>query len=410
MKFLWFVVIALALFGPKLGPMDVTVIGGVLGLSIVALNGRLRVPSEVGTLLAVFLIITMYALTVSIFAGIDDFYIPLRQLRAALTLAFLGITFYNARLAPVTFLNLLILALLLNVFAIGIQIAIPDSKAVFAQLWEFDKGFVPLQAFGLTAGYDAAGYMCIMGACLSVAAMYYSTRRLRYFLSFTLFIVATLFTSRNNIAMAIVLLFTVSFACLLRGKGVLRAIGAGYLVACAYVSYAYILPVFIATIPFLDFLEFTSALDTNLISYSRHSGEILLTAESWYFPLNVHEIAFGTGMNPRTDIGYVKLVHLIGVVGLTLVMFFYGGLLLRGVKLRAVLRSMSGRDAMALRTLNVSFIVLIAFTFVINLKSLYFFTRGFHEFWIILLFSILAAVRLVDRNQTTAGPITARVQ
>lgn len=106
-----------------------------------------------------------------------------------------------------------------------------------------------------------------------------------------------------------------------------------------------------------------------------------------------------------SDIGYVKIIWLGGVPLLGLVILFYVSLFvfLRG-NLRRVTKASANRDDRAtwIKILWITLSVTLVLLFLSNFKNLYWFTRGYHEFFVVvsaLIIGFSRYARLYDSRE-----------
>ncbi len=405
MSFFIFIVVFMSLFGPKVAEViDLSVLGGVFGLVFLFFIKKVFVSREYVVVVMFVAVVALHSILVVFFNGMDDLQPILRHFRALISTVLLGLIFYNLAinsvLSSATLINVLIAVLLVNASVIMLSIIFPDIKINLTELYGFDKKFVDLRSFGLTAGYDTAGYLCIIGATLSAACAYYKGA-VRYSFIFLVFISAVFFTSRSSMVLAGVLIVGVCTVFILKGRWTLKVISAGYIVAGVSVAIYYVVPLIISTF----------ILQTSDITYTSNFAATDLSGwyeTMWILPEHPVSVLLGTGEVVKTsDLGYVSLIFMIGVVGLLLValiyvyMFFVVKALNRAVK-RGYLQMDDGG-----RILAFSLMTIIFFMFVINFKNLYFLTRSYHELIVILFFFIMGLSRkgVLERSYTAENKI-----
>ena len=330
--------------------------------------------------------------------GTEDTQPVLRHFRALISTILLGLVFYNLSinniLSSIRLVNILIAVLLINAIIIIMSIPIPEIKSYLAELYGFNKKFVELRSFGLTAGYDTAGYLCIIGAILSAFKVYYKAS-LWNSLIIIVFIVATFFTSRSSMILAVFLTIGICAVFILKGRGILKIISVGYIIAGIYISIYYVLPLVLST-----FAWGTLQVSNNDYTSNFAATNLSLWYETmWILPDNPVSVLFGAGEVVKTsDLGYVSLIFMIGVVGLAWVIsiymyiFFIARALHRSEQYE-YLKTDVGRNILLWSLMSI-----ILLMYVINFKNLYFLTRGYHELIIILFFFVLGLSRKVSTD------------
>ncbi|MEM7763629.1 MAG: hypothetical protein AAF290_06075, partial [Pseudomonadota bacterium] len=197
-----FFAIFFAIFGPKLGGVvDLSLLAVPLGLLCLVGKQRVSLSAEILIVVGFVCAVAIYAVLVSLAYGAIDLQVVLRHFRALVSTCALSVIFYNVgRLGILSvdrFTRSVHAVLLIGAVFVLVGILSPSIKQLMADLYGFDKRMVPLRSAGLTAGYDTAGYLCAAGAFLA-ASLILMGRGSRYFLTFTVFLAATVFTSRTS--------------------------------------------------------------------------------------------------------------------------------------------------------------------------------------------------------------------
>jgi len=385
-NFTFYLMITLALFGPKIGWMDTSVLAGFIGIFGVPSfikTGSLRISKSILWFFVLMVIILFYSLYICLISN-SNFYSFFRSARATISLALLGVVIYNYRLKLSNMIDLILIVLLLNAIAIFSQIFFPETKLYFAELYQFNKHFVSLRSFGLTAGYDTAGFFCIMGFILSALLALDKRKKLKYILFCAIFCFATFFTSRSSMILISIFAFVFYIWFLLKGNYTLRIFSIIMLCFFAIIFYYYVFPLLKTTIIFFNFIRSTGIKPPDLYVHSFAITNLTEWRTSFFIlPHNFSELFFGTGIDPASDIGYVKLLFMVGIIGTCLILTFYF-LLLLSLYFNLKNHSLFGlfnRDGLILT--NALFII-IPMQFIFNIKNLYFLTRGYFELIIIL--------------------------
>ncbi len=386
-----FIIIFLSLFGPKIaGVVDLSVLGGVFGLVFLMFFKKVLVCREYIIVVTFVATVAFYSMLVVSLNGFEDIQPVLRHSRALMSTVLLGLFFYNLAansvLSSGKLTNILIAVLLVNAIVIIVSIFVPDMKPYLAWLYGFNKKFVALRSFGLTAGYDTAGYLCIFGGILSFTSAYYKAG-IRYSIIAMVFIVAAILTSRSSMMLAVTLMIGVCVVFLLKGRWSLKVVSVGYIVAGVSVAIYYVVPLILSS-----FFSQTSEVD--------YTGNYAVTDLSgwyetmWILPEHTMSVLLGAGKIVQTsDLGYVHMIYMIGVLGLLLVvsmymyMFFVIKTLSRSAKCKCFQIDSEGR------VLALSLVAIILLMYIINFKNLYFLTRSYHELIVILFFFILGLSR-----------------
>ncbi len=390
----------LLLFGPKYGLVDISVVGGVVGLLILLPIKSIKLPKYTFLFVVLTSIIVFYSMIVYILAGSYDNYVILRNLRAFFSTLLIPIIIYNVPLDKSVILDTVINVLLLHALVVLIQILIPATKLYFGPLYHFDKSLSnPVRAFGLTAGYDIAGYLCIAGMILVLLSALYKTKNLRYILSATIFGTAVIFTSRVSmvVLLATVLFFSALF--IIKGSRKLKSIGIISIIAITIVSGYYIIPIITNTIT----IGTSTAYAHRYLSFFAKTDIKATFNRMWILPNNEWNILFGCGMDPHSDIGYIKLLFMLGIVGLSLVVGIYLLMLFRILRMLRIRRvqfiSQTSEDFITGEIALLTLIILIPLQFILDFKNLYFLTRSVYELTLILFFIAVLSTRCYNNTK-----------
>ncbi len=395
-NFIIFIIIFLALFGPKVaGIADLSLLAGVLGLVFFIFLKDILVSREYILVVIFTAVVVAYSILMVLINGMGDTQPVLRHFRALISTSLLGLVFYNLSinniLSSMRLVNILIAVLLINAIVIIMSMPFPDIKVYLAELYGFNKKFVDLRSFGLTAGYDTAGYLCIIGAILSAFKVYYKGE-FWYSLIIMVFIVATFFTSRSSMILAVFLTTGLCVFFILKGRWILKVVSVGYIIGGIYISIYYVLPLVLSTFSW-GTLQVSSSDYTSNFAATNLS---LWYETMWILPEHSISVWFGAGEVVKTsDLGYVSLIFMIGVMGLAWVSLIYMYIFfIAKAQHSSMKHEGSGVDA-GEKILLWSLMSIILLMYIINFKNLYFLTRGYHELIIILFFFVLGLSRKV---------------
>lgn len=358
---------------------------------------RIELSWELAILVALVAIVVAHSLSIVLFAEIEDMQPVLRHVRALLSTALLGTFFYNIAMAKMLsaerVIDILIAVLMINAVVIILSIIVPEIKPFLAGMYGFDKSFSSLRGFGLTAGYDSAGYLCVYGMVLSAAAAYYRKKAI-YSLYVLVFLSAAVFTSRSTMLFAFAVVSLVCVVFLYRGKWSLKFVSLAFLAVGASVVVYYVLPLIVATLGWGLNTSTTSDFTSNFAATDLSAWRETM----WVLPIDTASLLFGTGnVIDTSDVGYVELIFMIGIVGLFIVMLIYIFMLLATVRLRRLVKRGAWNVEPNVKVLLTITLFVVLAMYVINIKNLYFLSRGYHELTVIL-FSFILGLRTMDRR------------
>lgn len=419
-RFSLFLLVFFAIFGFKVGGfIDLSTIAGLFAIVWLLLSvEKIYVSIEYVFVVSLTAGILVYSIVVLLLNGGDDIQIVLRGGRALLATVFFGAVFYNIALTNIVNINelsdIILLVLLAGALVIFLQILFPELKSYLGNLYDFNKNFVTLRAFGLTTGYDTAGYLCVYGGVLSAARAFFNVGRFNI-IAFTIFQGAVFFTSRSSMALMMFFSFGLFFVFILRGSLSLKIFVVGYLVVGGVVLYKYVLPLFLAT--FLIFEGFQSFSPDNTVNHAENFSTTSIESwqrNMWVLPDRLGSLVFGNGLDEsKSDLGYVKLIFMLGLLGLLSIISCYLYVLYISNRLRRYIYNYP-LILNAYKPLAILLLVMIILQFLINVKNMYFFTRGYHELIIIVFFYLLGASKYIRSSirsfEIQAVPVKAQFQ
>ena len=200
--------------------------------------------------------------------------------------------------------------------------------------------------------------------------------------------------------LACALMIVVCVMWFFRGRWPLKIMSLGYIFLGISAAIYYVVPLILSTFAW-------GAVGAESGNYTSNFAATDLSSwyeTMWVLPKHLMALLFGTGEVVRTsDLGYVNLIFMIGFVGTLLVVSIYAYMLFAAKILhKSVRRGRVGLDGDGKILLFLLIIILLGF-YVINVKNLYFLTRGYHERIVILFFFILG-LRDVTRYRAQ-GPV-----
>jgi hypothetical protein len=180
---------------------------------------------------------------------------------------------------------------------------------------------------------------------------------------------------------------------LVRGRWTLKALSVIYLVSAVYIGLLYIIPL----------VKSSFGLGGVLASDKDFSGSFATTdlsawvSKMWTLPDTTVEVIFGTGMVIQSsDVGYIELIYMIGLLGLFLVLSLYGYMFVVAARMKLAARGGEWTPDVETWVLLTSLTIILLGMLVINIKNLYFLSRGFHELIIIIFFFSVGTRRAAE--------------
>ena len=346
-------------------PMITTILADIV---ILILSGGLFVNSKpvlgIREVFVMLAFLTLYTLVIGLTADQVSLYTIGKPIRMLVVYAMFAIM--AQKIATYTYKEIsigLLAGLSLHLGAVYLQFFVPVTKLFFYSILDTDDKIAitehSLRAFGFCASFDAAGLsICVMMVLLWT--LYKNTHNIFLFLLSLVALTGCFMVGRTAMLVGSLFFLLMLFSLFKNNKHyfLLSAVVFG---VAAY---------FLLGIG-LEIME-NNAIEQ---SYRKESVEYL-TGEMLYLPDSFFGILFGTGSSAdKSDIGYVKIIHMIGFLGLGLVLYMYF-LTVRN------LRRVKKRNPSVFRFMLLMLILMLIY----NYKLLLLYASGMNDLYILLYF------------------------
>jgi hypothetical protein len=369
--FLFYFVLTILLFGPIFGLIDTSFFGSIIGLSLLMVAKKDFSFSFIKCIIPhyfIVLLLLLYSLLIYLLYQESSFYI-IKFFKSSIIAITIPLFIYNYPLNYLYKLKILRNVLILNALVIFIQILLPTSQPLFASIYLFNKRFSSIRSFGLTTGFDSAGFYSIIGMLISFHLLQKNKRKVDIFL-ILLFITSVLLTSRTSMIIGIALFTLYQFKIIL---GAEKRIKIPFIITLIPQSFIFVL-IFKIVYTTIILKDVSYVFNINLSQQFALTSLDDIANSHFFLPEKPIDTIFGMGMNPKADNGYVKTIFFIGVLGLGLFATTY-------LYLPFYLLSRNDKKNNNITKL---FLLIILLQFVFNFKNLYFFSRGFYDIVLIL--------------------------
>lgn len=328
MNLLFFVFCFLNLYGPL--TTNLTFAFNVL-LFLFVYSNRLRFAYErpyiILSILLLLLSIVAFANTRDSFKDYSVIGTYLRMLVCCTTFPAIIAFFFRKK---TKILQILSLTLFLHCLMVLIQMIVPSLQDINTVLFRFQRDAEFLQDFtmrrlGLTGGYDASGLYAAISVVVSIE-IFIMTGNKKYGVISAISLISSFFTSRTGMATAFISLFL----CVLlnkRSKYVFSGFSFIFITISAISIFYIILPLILNS---LGLSTNTGVVETGS-NYSSGTKDYLFDYQLLVLEeLNTRELIWGYGCGVRnlswtffsSDIGYVKQIFQVGIVGVALIVYF----------------------------------------------------------------------------------------
>lgn len=303
-----------------------------------------------------------------------DPYVLGKFLRSLINTILLCLIINNLNFKKNNYVNSLVLVFFLNTLAVIIQYYFPQTKLNFALFSDFNRNLDQLRSFGLFSSYDATGLLtCI--SMLSVWCLYRYSNKIIYLLLFFTFFLSSIYISRVTMLVASFIFLCCVFDYLLKNN-----------IFSIKIIFLLMTLIYLGNYVFnqIHTIIFKSIVGDSLVNktYSSSSGDILMK-EMLYFPDSLLNSFMGTGVSADgSDIGYVKIIFMIGIFGLFLIVNYYYQTY---KKLMRIIKQKFSSHDLQFRSLKFFLVGFIVINFIFNFKLLLIYSRGFHELYLLLI-------------------------
>lgn len=345
-------------------------------------------PKSVINMVCFLVIMAIYSISMALINGTGDYFEFMRFMRCTVTCILVAGFVWGYRITPAQMIRILEIILILNAFAIIATIIFPELKVYLEVINQYEKAYSRWRAIGLLNGEDAAGFFCNIGLIIETVKRIYNKQGPVTWKTI-LFVVATIFTSRMSMLFSVLILLVCLFI-ILRRKDFVHSFGIIVLLL-PIVFFGGILWIITTNIapglrdpiyrafPILNTLY--SQLTEGYIDYAAFAG--IIQRHTSIEGLDFSQILLGAGYRTtlEKDVGFLKTLYSIGVIGIISELFFYY------VCCKKVVKGYNNNYYP--QFIMVVFIIITVLHLPWEFKNSFLFSNGFFEMYIALFWSIL---------------------
>lgn len=231
----------------------------------------------------------------------------------------------------VKFFQILSLTLLLHCFAIFIQLILPQLQDLNSVLFRFERDDVDmadysLRRLGLSGGYDQSALYAVLSCVLSTE-LYFRKMGKKYLSFIIISFIASLFTSRTGMLVSVLSLL---FCAICNFKELKFKLNFSTVIVVGLIGGILLLFILPIVLNSLGVSFGHSSIDTDS-QYSSRTVEYLFDMQLYpLLILSKNELLFGYGCGVNkssalllgSDIGYVKQIFHVGLLGVSLMIVF----------------------------------------------------------------------------------------
>lgn len=336
-------------------------------------------------------LIFLYVGFLSLYFVSIDLYVVGKYFRVMLSFFLIYFIFNNLRLSVDNFYNCIALLLFSHVFFVYAQVLFPSISIPMSSIFGMssaDSFFSEYSSrkMGLSSSFDTASFISVLSFTFFTLSFKYIGKS-RYMILALFSFGASFMSSRFGMVLAVLVFLLLFVPAFLKSRSkVMLLLGVVIMSAVFYLSFDVIFSVVLHSIgsettnaaPVLN--EYGTTGTVNALF-----GSHLLKL----FELESLEYIFGKAIDPDgTDIGYVKLIYHIGLIGTSLIfiLYFIAFINVWNMKFPTCRKSM---------VLQSFFLLFVVITFLVNYKSLELYSRGSAELFV-LLYVILVSNSKLD--------------
>lgn len=288
-------------------------------------------------------------------------------------------------------IDVLTVIFLIHIISIGMQSVFPQLDIPMANLFGFKRELTIISEYttrkmGCSSSYDTAALISVISMVFFFLQYVVRNKSIYLLLMFLSFLSCTR-SSRTGMVLGIFFFVVLLIVLFFKLKGKKRLVLILSLLCGITFSVYVILPVlFYSTGLFLLKPE-----DNNsIISTSDYTTGTVIGLMSTHLDamkIPIFDLIIGFGIDPNTvpgkntDIGYVKLIYHVGIIGLLLILLLYLYIFRQAVITKK--KSDTQSNEFALSSFLILYVLLIM---VMNYKSLEMYSRGSHDLLLIIFF------------------------
>ena len=377
-----------------------TLILNLMVAVIVIKNNGIKIPNP-PVLAAIHIILTWFIVVV-VYRGDFDNQILMKYFRITLAATLLALIFGSRSIDSKKIVMAINFSLGFHVLLILVQIGYPDITNFTAELFGFDRDAAILEQYsqrklGASSSYDTASLLSI-ASLIFFYLQFSRNRNITLLILVIISFAASLMSSRAGIALSLATAIIFFFHAYLESTAIWRYAIASALLIFFTLIYVYISPIFLHSVGLTELSAEESYVIFAAADYGT-TGTLDALTDEHLKPLDlpIYDLFIGFAIDPNsigkyTDIGYVKLVYHVGIIGVMMIMAIYAYMGMLANKYRH--RHFVDKESKIIATFLLC-IILVACIF--NYKSLEIYSRGVGDFIFIIFFF------LCGRNYTSTS-------
>lgn len=353
-------------------------------------------------------IILLWAIFVSILNGNLDEIVFLKYTRNLVSTILLTMILIKINLKTSQIISVFNYILTIHIFSILFQQAFPEVKVPMALFFGFERDITIVKDYtarnlGIVTGYDTASLLAVFA--LIYFMIQFITLKKNFFLILIIFSCAAAgLTSRSGIVLGSISVVIFNIFLLWEFNFIKKIIPLLILCCFCYFFYIYFLSFILISFGIDLPVEMSRYESINFISSnygSDGSFKSIMSSRLDYAGAGLANYILGFGADPSyfnkpelaTDVGYIKIIYHIGIIGLFLILGLYFYISYYLYKYYRLIKNDKN-----LKVLTFFFFIVLFFTLIMNYKSLELYSRTSYELSIIIFFVIKQILRNKNLN------------
>lgn len=366
---------------------------------VLLLRNRLSIATVAPLVVATAVIVLIWLCLITLVRGDAEPHVLLKYFRVTAAIVLLALIFGSCKVQERYVVKAINIAFSFHIFLIALQVFWPDISSITVAVFGFERGAGILEQYtmrklGASGGYDTASLFSIAGLIFFIL-QYIQLRNPVFLLAVAAAFLAALMSSRMGmlLALLVVIFFWVRLLFLAKIGWKLVVVAGAFVFAVA--AYIILVPLFLHSLEISVLQPDDASIVFAATDYGT-TGTLEALTQDHLQPLNrpFSELILGYAIDPNTigkftDIGYVKLIYHVGIVGTFIIIIMHIYMLLSAYRMmrRAEIRS----DQRLLAQFLLYFILLV---FIFNYKSLELHSRGAGDLIFLLFFYLSRLGRL----------------
>lgn len=371
-------ILLLLIFPPMYLKIDVRVIIALVLIIFtrkMVINPRTLIPVAIITTYSLLVILVNDVLGQNIELGVTIRYIRAGIMSVAIS------NVISSRKNRLSILGSLAAVLTLHSVIILLEIAFPAIRNNLYIFSGSQRIFYPYRANGFVNSFDFAGLFTNVGIALN-ALLYVKTRQKAFFVNFALCVVATLFTSRLNMLICLIVMLCVYLSIRRQDHAFGRfLIIVLSIVGMVSVSLWAITTDSLAALRNTLFSKYSWMTSLYNVIRNTYSDDAFSKEIMYQYTINGGSVfrIFGTGCDPNRDPGYVQMIYGIGLIGTGIVVITHLRYIIDAYK-----RSVCSTNKYSSIISN-CIICVVTLEIALNFKLLFLYSTGAYELICVLI-------------------------